>query len=227
MGARCRHGSVGRVWEGPAWLLRIGHPRLLLRRAAAADLSRAWADPRTGRQRPHLAADRTVRTGGEAGRKRPRARARVDHRGRPAHRHHRAGMNRHNEAPAQVRYASVQDRPPSPVSRMRPLPFTSWTATNPCRASKNHIPPSLSTWRGTFSLWKVRPPSEVTVTLDCWSQAAQNPRNTAVEPDIARNGPSSLARPSPAWTDGSATGTYGPTARASKLDPPSLERKST
>src|SRR6185436_18195278 len=88
LGARCRDGAVGCVRQGAPWALGLGHPRLLLRGAAAADPSRTRPDPRPGRERPHLDPRRAVPTPRHAGRGGARLPSRDDHRRRPAHRDH-------------------------------------------------------------------------------------------------------------------------------------------
>ena len=62
LGARRRDGAVGCVRQGAPRALGLGYPRLLLRGAAAADLSRTRPDPRPGRERPHLDPRRAVPT---------------------------------------------------------------------------------------------------------------------------------------------------------------------
>ena len=84
LGPRRRDGAVGRLRQGAPWALGLGHPRVLLRRAPAADLARTRSDPRAGRERPHLDQRQAVRIRRDPQRRAGRRGSRDDRRRRPA-----------------------------------------------------------------------------------------------------------------------------------------------
>src|SRR5262245_9585394 len=61
LGARRRHGPVGRIRKGAAWTLGVGDPGLLLRRPAPRTLPGARTHPRPGRERSDLDPRRALR----------------------------------------------------------------------------------------------------------------------------------------------------------------------
>src|SRR6185436_15587502 len=81
LGPRRRDGAVGRLRQGAPRALGLGHPRVLLRRAPAADLARTRSDPRAGGERPHRDPRQAVRIRGDPQRRAARRRS-GDDRGR-------------------------------------------------------------------------------------------------------------------------------------------------